>query len=53
MRLGIGNFWTREKIIGNMVISDNVKIGANAVVINSCYDEGAILVGVPERKIEK
>lgn len=35
------------KIIGNVYIADNIKIGANAVVTKSCYEKGAVLVGVP------
>ena len=40
--VGIG-----AKIIGNIYIADDVKIGANAVVTHSCYEKGAILIGVP------
>lgn len=39
------------KIFGDIDIADNVKIGANAVVNHSCVDEGAVLVGVPAKKI--
>lgn len=34
-------------ILGGVKIANGCKIGANAVVINSCLEEGAILVGVP------
>lgn len=42
--IGIG-----AKVIGDVFIANNVKIGANAVVTKSCYEEGAILVGVPAK----
>ena len=45
--IGVG-----AKIIGKIYIADDVKIGANAVVTKSCYDKGAVLVGVPARKIK-
>ena len=35
------------KIIGSIRIADNVKIGAGAVVVKSCIQDGATLVGVP------
>lgn len=38
-------------IIGNIHIADDVKIGANAVVVKSCYERGAVLVGNPARII--
>lgn len=44
--IGVG-----AKIIGPIRIVDDVKIGANAVVINSCYKQGATLVGVPAREV--
>lgn len=40
-------------IIGDIKIADNVKIGANAVVVKSCLKEGATLVGIPAREIER
>lgn len=40
------------KIIGDIYIANNVKIGANAVVTKSCYRDGAVLVGVPAREIK-
>lgn len=42
--IGVG-----AKVIGDVFIANNVKIGANAVVTKSCYEEGAILVGVPAK----
>ena len=38
-------------IIGDVVIADNVKIGAGAVVTKSCYTKGATLVGIPAKMI--
>ena len=46
--IGVG-----AKIIGNITIADHVKIGAGAVVTKSCLEEGATLVGVPARPIQK
>lgn len=40
-------------IIGGVRIADNVKIGSNAVVVKDCLHEGAILVGVPAREVQK
>ena len=40
-------------IIGDVKIADNVKIGANAVVVKSCLQEGATLVGVPAKVLER
>lgn len=40
------------KIIGNIYIADDVKIGANAVVTKSCDIKGAVLCGVPARIIK-
>lgn len=45
--VGIG-----AKIIGDVYIADDVKIGANAVVTKSCYEKGAVLVGAPARRIK-
>ena len=44
--VGIG-----AKILGNIYIADDVKIGANAVVTKSCYTKGATLVGIPAKEI--
>ncbi|WP_223847722.1 hypothetical protein [Bifidobacterium callitrichos] len=38
------------KIFGNIYISDNCKIGANAVVNHSCQTVGATLVGIPAKE---
>lgn len=35
------------KLFGPISIANNCKIGANAVVCNSCYSEGAVLLGIP------
>ena len=40
------------RILGDIVIADNVTIGANAVVCKSITQEGAIVVGVPARVIK-
>lgn len=34
-------------------IADGVKIGANAVVVKSCYNKGATLVGIPALEVRK
>ena len=39
------------KIIGDIVIADNVAIGANAVVTSSIHEKGTTWGGVPARKI--
>ena len=44
--IGVG-----AKIIGDITIADNVKIGAGAVVTRSCPEPGVTLVGVPARPI--
>lgn len=44
VRLGHG-----AKVLGDVYIADNVQIGAGALVINSCEEKGALLVGVPAR----
>lgn len=46
--IGVG-----AKIIGNVTIADGIKIGANAVVNKSFYEEGITIVGVPARKVIK
>ena len=46
--IGIG-----AKVIGDIYIADDVKIGANAVVTKSCFTKGATLVGIPAREIVK
>ena len=46
--IGVG-----ARIIGDLTIADNVRIGANAVVTKSCLEEGAVLVGCPARVLRK
>lgn len=43
--IGVG-----AKIIGNVTIADDIKIGANAVVTRSFLEPGITLVGIPARK---
>lgn len=45
VRLGAG-----AKVLGDIYIADGVQIGAGALVIHSCNEEGALLVGVPAVK---
>ena len=42
--IGVG-----AKIIGDITIADDVKIGAGAVVTKSCLKQGATLVGIPAK----
>ncbi len=44
--IGVG-----AKIIGNVFIANNCKIGAGAIVVKSCYEEGAVLVGCPAKPV--
>ena len=37
------------KLFGKITIADNVQIGANAVVRNDCFQQSALLVGVPAK----
>lgn len=46
--IGVG-----AKIIGGITIADGVKIGAGAVVTKSCLEQGATLVGVPARILNR
>ena len=46
VEIGVG-----AKVIGNITIADNIKIGANAVVTKSFDEEGITLVGIPARKL--
>ncbi len=39
------------KIIGDVHIANGIKIGANAVVTKSFYEEGIVIAGVPAKKI--
>ncbi len=41
------------KILGPIYIADKVKIGALTVVLKSCYNVGATIVGSPGREINK
>lgn len=45
--IGVG-----AKIIGDIYIADDVKIGAGAVVTKSCYEKGATLVGIPAKPLK-
>lgn len=47
VKLGVG-----AKIIGNVVIADNVTVAAGAVVINSCETKNAVLAGVPAKCVK-
>lgn len=40
--LGVG-----AKIIGNVYIANDITIGAGAVVLKSCHENGAVLIGMP------
>lgn len=44
IELGVG-----AKVIGDVYLAKGVKVGANAVVLTSCFEENATLVGVPAR----
>ena len=46
--IGVG-----ARIIGDVTIADDVRIGANAVVTKSCYEPGATLVGCPAQILRK
>lgn len=41
------------KLFGDIEIGNDIQVGANAVVVKSCYKEGAVLVGVPAQEIRK
>ena len=43
--MGVG-----AKLIGKVELGDNVSVGANAVVVASCPEGGALLTGVPAGK---
>ena len=40
-------------LCGNVKVGEGSWIGAGAVVVTSCLDEGCTLVGVPARKVER
>ena len=46
--IGVG-----AKIIGDITIADDVKIGAGAVVTKSCLEKGATLVGIPAKPVKR
>lgn len=45
--IGVG-----AKVIGNIIIADNIKIAAGAVVVDSFLEEGITIGGIPARKIK-
>ena len=45
--LGIG-----AKVIGNVILADDIIVGANAVVTKSFLEPGITIAGVPARRIE-
>lgn len=51
-RIGNGvEFGYGAAVIGDVVLADNIKIGANAVVTKSFTEEGIVIAGVPAKKI--
>lgn len=44
---------TGAVVIGGITLSNNIKVGANAVVTRSCLEEGAVLVGIPAQDLRK
>lgn len=47
VRLGVG-----AKVIGDIILADNITVAAGAVVVDSFLEEGIIIGGVPARKIK-
>ena len=45
--IGVG-----AKIIGDVFIASKIKIGAGAVVVNSFYEEGITIAGIPAKKVK-
>lgn len=45
--IGVG-----AKILGNVIIADNIKIAAGAVVVNSFLEPGITIGGVPAKRIK-
>ncbi len=45
--IGVG-----ARIIGDIRLADNIRIGAGAVVTRSCDTEGAVLAGVPAKLLK-
>lgn len=41
------------KLFGDIVLGNNIQVGANAVVTKSCTKDGAILVGIPAVDVSK
>ncbi len=41
------------KVFGDITLADHIEVGANAVVNKSCDEQGAVLVGVPARMVER
>lgn len=48
VEIGVG-----AKVLGGIIIADNIKIGANAVVTKSFDEKGITLVGIPAHKLER
>ncbi len=48
VNIGVG-----AKVIGKIVLGDNIKIGANAVVNKSFYESDITLVGIPAHRSNK
>lgn len=46
--IGVGS-----RILGDIYIADDIKIGANAVVTHSFYEHGITIAGIPAKKIER
>lgn len=42
---------TGAKLLGDITIADNVKIGANSVVIESIHEAGTVWAGIPAKRI--
>lgn len=40
------------KIIGNVRIADDCKIGAGAIVVTNFFEPGSVIGGVPARKLK-
>ena len=45
--LGVG-----ASVIGDVELADNIIVAAGAVVVKSCFTEGAVLAGVPAKVIK-
>lgn len=42
-----------SKVLGPIYITNNVKIGAGTVVVNSCNKEGATIVGKKGKEVKR